>query len=167
MVGDPDPDLVTDLIRGHFRPQRPDLRSYPANAPFASGALLYGNRLEGIDWLIDTGADQTIVSPQDAFNLLGLDRYVEIMRQRPTLTISGIGASSAVQLDIQIHLYDLEGGFASFDHTAIVMNVAIDDSGNPLNWSMPSLLGRDIQEDFRLTIAHRPPDIELLRLDDI
>lgn len=158
---------MIDIIRGHFRPQRPDLRNYPANAPFVSGAFLYDNRVEQVDLLIDTGADQTIISPQDAHNLLGLNRYVEIMQQHPTLQLSGIGAGSAVQLDIQLYLSDSEGGFASFDHTAIMMNLAIDDRGQPLNWSMPSLLGRDIQEVFQLTIAHRPPIIELLHIDDL
>ena len=157
---------MTEIVRGHFQPTRPDLRQYPSNAPFVSGALLYGDEIEEIDLLIDTGADHTVISPQDAFNLLGVETYREIFQRNPTLRVSGIGAGSAVQLEVQLFLSDSEGGFASFDHTVIVMGLAVDDSGSPLNWSMPSLLGRDIQEHFRLTISHRPPIIELQRLDD-
>ena len=159
-------DPVTTTVLGHFQPNRPDLRDYPSNAPFVSGALLHQDQFREVDFLIDTGADITVVSPQDALFLFGIDHYQELLTRSPGVSLSGIGSGFAVTQPIQLFLFDEAGGLAGFERNATIMGLAVDSEGQPGNWSMPSLLGRDILEQFTLTISYRPPLIELVRSDE-
>lgn len=157
---------MTTTLRGHFQPRRSDLRDTFPSAPFASAILLHNDRLAEVDFLVDTGADSTVLSPQDAVLLFGIQYYQELWNRKPLIPVTGIGAGVSVEEDIQLVLFDHLGAQASFHHTVSVMDLALNRDGDPINWSMPSLLGRDLLQLFRLEISFQPPLIELTTVAD-
>ena len=157
---------MTRIIQGHFEPGRPDLRFYSLTAPFVASKVIHGGQLIEIDFLIDTGADSAVLGPQDAVSLFGIEQYQELFERGQLISIAGVGRGVAIQQSLQILLFDTVGGSISFNHTITVMGLALDESGQPTNWSMPSLLGRDILEHFCLNLCYRPPALELELLDD-
>ena len=157
---------MTVIIQGHFEPTRPDLRWYSPTAPFVASKVIRGGQLIEIDFLIDTGADSAILGPQDAVSLFGIEQYQEMFEYNQPISVAGVGSGLAVQQFVQLLLFDTVGGSISFDHTITVMKLALDENERPTNWSMPSLLGRDILEHFCLNLCYRPPAVELESLDD-
>lgn len=158
-------DPVTELIQGHFQPRRSDLqRSSPA-PPFVSAGVLFGDVFGEVDFPIDTGADSTLLSPQDAVTVLGPDAYRELFEDSAVSEISGIGEGLAAVHTVQLWLFDSSGGFLSFEHEIMVTRLTLVGTGEPANCWMPSLLGRDLLERFRLTIGYHPPEIELALVD--
>ena len=156
---------MTEIVQGHFEPHRPDLRFYSATAPFVASKVIHGGQLLDIDFLVDTGADSSILSPQDAVLLFGIEQYDALFQDEPLISVAGVGQGVAVQRSIQLLLFDTVGGSISFDHVITVMGLALDQDGQPTNWSMPSLLGRDVLEQFCLHLCYQPPSLELEFID--
>lgn len=117
------------------------------------------------DFLVDTGADSAILSPQDAVSLFGIEEYQELFEHKQLIPVSGVGSGVAVQEVVQLLLFDTVGGLISFNHTITVMGLALDENRRPINWSMPSLLGRDILDHFCLHLCYQPASLELELLD--
>lgn len=156
---------MTDIIQGHFEPQRPDLRFYSPTAPFVASQVMHHGQLIEADFLVDTGADSAILSPQDAVALFGIEEYQELFERNQLISVAGVGNGVAAQQLVQLLLFDTAGGLISFNHTITVMGLALDEHQRPTNWSMPSLLGRDILDQFCVHLCYRPASLELEWLD--
>ena len=152
---------MSEVVHGHFEPLRSDLRFYSATAPFVASKVIHGGQLLDIDFLVDTEADSSILSPQDAASLFGIEQYEALFQHEPVISVAGVGRGVGVQQFVQLLLFDVVGGSISFNHVMTVMGLALDQEGQPTNWSMPSLLGRDVLEQFCLHLCYRPPSLEL------
>ena len=117
-----------------------------------------GNRLQ-LPFLIDTGADLTLIQPDHARQLLsGVDQDRQTSTPSDQFTISGIG-SSAEQTTVRrvgLHFTDDVGRGYWFAQTILFANPASERS-----WVVPSLLGRDVLSRFDLNLSYDPPSVTL------
>lgn len=154
-------DPLKPRLLGHFRQTHP---SQPA-APYLAVTAFHDQRFVDIEFLIDTGADRTMIAPRDAVTILGERQYHALNRQSGgRIPISGVGAGGEVVERELLLVFRTETG------TPIVVNqnlwIALelkDQRGVVVNRLMPSLLGRDILNDFTLTVSAALNMIELIR----
>ena len=151
---------ITGLLREHDRGDNWK-RSL---APYISVRFGPSTSDPSIDFLIDTGADWTTLSPRDALSLLGRS-YLDIDFDRSAGRIDligiGDGTGSAIVSPMELWFLDTDG-----DDHRITMMVAIckpspATPGRHGNWMMPSLLGRDILKWFDLALSYNPPTVTL------
>ncbi len=105
-----------------------------------------------LPFVIDTGADRTLVSPFDGQRLcrrLGVDMQ-SLPRGNPVGGIGGAVQTKVVRTTLVIGSY------------MTTMDVPIIDSP-PSPYDMPSLIGRDIIYDFALFMEHNADRLHLLR----
>ena len=139
------------MIRGYF-----SLRS-GRKRPFITASLEFPsarrpNRHIVTDFLVDTGADRTILSPRDAEKLHGLGIEVEGLAIGPAST--GIGGS------VRTRVID---AIFNLDSSAFPLTIAILDATAGLGRShIPSIIGRDILDQFALFVEQRSDRILLL-----
>jgi len=140
------------MIRGYF---------YTIGAirrPFISARFQFptlNNRLLGVELLVDTGADRTILSPGDA-ERLGID-ITTLASGTPS---TGVGQRPVPTRTIQAALI--------LQPLLIPLTLTIPETPNPI----PSLLGRDILSHFALFMEERtsrvlllePPEADALHL---
>ena len=111
-----------------------------------------GNQSIEIEFVVDTGADHTLLSPGDARRLhreLGLDIRT-MPRGNPIGGVGGSAETRIVRTTLVIDTY------------TTTMDVPIIDSP-PSPYDMPSLIGRDIIYDFALFMEHSADRLHLLR----
>ncbi|MGI8550918.1 MAG: aspartyl protease family protein [Dehalococcoidia bacterium] len=111
---------------------------------------------DDVSFLVDTGADSTLLSPSDAL-YLGID-----LSQLPHGDVmSGVGGTtSTVMAESTLGLGD-----RSFD---LALRILVPNAGEPsgvLN-RIPSLLGRDILAHFALFLEERTRRVLLLKPDE-
>lgn len=111
-----------------------------------------GNQSIEIEFVLDTGADHTLLSPSDADRLhseLGLD--IRSMPQgNPIGGVGGYAETRTVRATLVIGSYE----------TTMPLHV-VDIPPGPSD--MPSLIGRDIIYDFALFMEHSADRLHLLR----
>lgn len=111
-----------------------------------------GNQSIKIEFVVDTGAGHTLLSPSDADRLhsqLGLDIRT-MPRGNPIGGIGGYAETRIVTATLAI------GGY----QTTMPLHV-VDLPPGP--YDMPSLVGRDIIYDFALFMEHSADRLHLLR----
>ena len=114
--------------------------------------------LTGFVWfLVDTGSETSLVSPNDA-GILGVQHNLHFQEQLIT-TSTGIGGAA--------HEY-LEAALLTFVHSdGTLESIAIQSLGitvpNETNSTMPSILGLDVLRHFRLVFE---PLGRLLQLEE-
>jgi predicted aspartyl protease len=128
-----------------------------ASAPTVLGAVsLGGAPPKQVRFLIDTGATRTTLNPRDADD--AFPGYADLdWRHDPRLkAVSGVGGICSVIVRLGVIRF-------------------IDDRLGPLDWdglieiieptansrALPSLLGRDVLDNFRLTVSKRESLISL------
>ena len=157
---------MTRRLLGHFRETHP---SQP-RAPFLDAVVFEDLAQRGlqIPFLIDTGADQSLLSPQHAALVYGEQEYREICRSPRHIGVSGVGSdASAIALPLYLMLF-AESNEVILLHRETL--IAIDPRYRPstaTNLDMPSLLGRDVLNQFTLTVSLPRGLIELLEEDEI
>ena len=141
------------MIRGRFRG---DIRPRPY-VDLNVGFPVADNESLDIPFLIDTGADHTLLSPAEGVRLhqdLGVD-LLSLPRGEP---IGGVGGymetrTIGVSMTIGSHTANVQ---ASLAEPPTYGNLPV----------MPSLLGWDILRDFTLFIEHRTNRVLLLERED-
>ncbi len=130
------------MIRGYFS------GSANAQRPFVNCAIAFPERPNlgsvSVEFLVDTGADVTILSPLDVMDI-GLD--VDSLELGPPST--GLGGSTPMRVvDAQLDVQDY----------SISLKLHIPEAQNPI----PSLLGRDFISAFALFFQQRTKTLVLL-----
>ena len=111
-----------------------------------------GNQSIDIEFVVDTGADHTLLSPSDArrlHNQLGIDIRT-MPRGNPIGGVGGYAETRTVRATLVIGDYE----------TTMPLHV-VDMPPGPND--MPSLIGRDIIYDFALFMEHSTDTLILLR----
>ncbi len=159
---------VARRFHGHLRSERPDGSTSRVAAPYIHVAVGLDLDVEPTLFLIDTGADNTSLSPSDAFGVLG-EEYLEIDFETHDrrIAISGVGRGSAVAVIewMQLTLFDTSGFYLTISTPITIFEPMPRYPGRHGNWQMPSLLGRDILQHFRLLVEYDPPIVELSRVE--
>ena len=129
------------MIRGYF------YRMDATSRPFSSARFQFptlNNRLLGVELLVDTGADLTILSPQDA-QRVGID-ITTLPVGSPGIGVGGQAPTRVVEAVLTI------GNFST------LLNLPIPVTPNPI----PSLPGREILGHFALFMEERTQRVLLL-----
>ena len=111
-----------------------------------------GNRSIDISFVVDTGAERTLISPSDGQRLheyLGID-IRSMPRGNPIGGIGGVLQTRLVSATLVVGSYET------------TMPLPIVDLP-PGPYDMPSLIGRDIIYDFALFMEHNADRLFLLR----
>jgi hypothetical protein len=138
------------MYRGEFTSDGPHIRGV---LRFPLGAT---QPLVHVDFLIDTGAEQTLIMPDD-YMAAGI-RFRDFQRF-PTGAPVGVGGPITVRIvPSLIWLREEEAG--DLKPHLVVIQVA---EPNHITVPLPSLLGRDFTDQFRLIID---PTNDVLVLDD-
>jgi predicted aspartyl protease len=115
--------------------------------PFVSARLQFpnlGDQLHPVEFLVDTGADRTILSPLDAMRLgLNLDTLESGL---PSTGVGGQAATRTIEAVLTI------------DSFSTPLTLTIVETSRPI----PSLLGRDVISHFALFMEERTNRVLLL-----
>lgn len=132
------------MIRGYFANARGRTR------PFVDGTLSFpraANRRLALRFMIDTGADRTVLSPIDAL-LLGS----ALASLPPGPAIGGVGGRvSTLITDAMLSM----AGFSA----SLILTIPVPD---PVIPPVPTILGRDVLSRFALFIEERTARVLLL-----
>ena len=119
-------------------------------APLIQIAVALEDRSDDIWFLIDTGADATVLHPADAQSLLG-DGLRRIDFGSDPYRAAGLGVGGGVDRVVR----DATLALRSVDDEAYPMEMPIliarptpAEPGDHGNWRLPSLLGRDFLRHF-------------------
>ena len=155
-------------IRGFFEePAASDPDTQIVPRPFIQVFVANASAGKPINFLLGTGADATIISPRDAFDIWG-ESYLnwDFGADRRGLQVQGVGSGVARFIERRLTV-----NFASRDDLAQQLSFLADiwlaepdayDVSAPTNWNLPSLLGRDLMQLFTVRLAYVPePDVML------
>ena len=116
--------------------------------------LALSGRSRDIVFLIDTGADATVLHPTDAYAILGdgLHRidFNHDPRRAPGLGVGG--AVARVVRDATLTLQSEDRRLHPIDMPILIARPTPAEPGEHGNWRLPSLLGRDFLRHFRLEL---------------
>ena len=123
--------------------------------------VMHGHNYRSVRFMIDTGADFSLVHPRDATLLLGTDFDLSSVPNREIITMAGIGPNAirTVARTVGIRLFDTQGRPFRFSQT--ILFALPPSPGRPTPWNVPSLLGRDILRYFDLHLSYDPPTVSL------
>lgn len=127
--------------------------------PQTNVVVSFGRGRLRVPFLIDTGADFTILQPDDARQLLRLGQQGS---PEPggsgALTISGIGSSveRTTVRRVGLRFVDTNGEAYWF-----AQSILFADHPSSSRWNVPSVLGRDILQRFHLNLSYDPPSVSL------
>lgn len=153
--------LIGDFAQAH--PEKP-LAPYLHVETFAD----IGRRGWRLPYLIDTGADRTLLGPGHAAIVFGETEYRLIMSTERRIRIGGVGTGASVVVQPVFLQFKVDVGEPLLLLRDLWVAAEIrDQSGAVLNRHMPSLLGRDILNHFTLTVS--PPNgvLELIEEEAI
>jgi len=147
---------VTRILTGEYRQSLPE----QPPAPFLRGRVVHGASAVELDFLIDTGAEVTVLSPVDAANLFGDQAHRLLSRLYPTAQIAGIGHGEAVEVPLTLVFRDPDEGPLYIRQPTLVMQPQTAAIG-----PLPSLLGRDVINRFALLLNPATETVEFTELD--
>ena len=126
---------------------------------------MIGGRLAGVDFLIDSGADYSVLGPEDALDVCG-PAYLSMDFADPdrSLEMSGVGGTAIRPL-----LRELPLAFFADHGSRVAVTLAIAEpspsaSSDRGTWLLPSLLGRNIHHHFDRLLSYHPPAVTLIEL---
>ena len=128
---------------------------------------MIGGRLVGVDFVIDSGADYSVLGPEDALDLFG-PAYLSLDFADPdtSLEMSGVGGGVTRLLlrEFPLAFFADDGSRVA---VTLILAIAEPSPAAPSDhgsWLLPSLLGRDILHYFDLLLSYHPPGVTLLEL---
>lgn len=112
-------------------------------------------------FMIDTGADFSVIAPLDTLRLFGRD--IDFSGTTSDFVIAGIGGVETrfVRMPIQLNFSADDGQQLTKTYDMAVLEPSPERAGEPGGWVMPSLLGRDVLQHFDLRLSYHPPSIVL------
>lgn len=142
------------MMRGYFldRPQPRPYVDLTVAFPVADNGSLV------VPFLIDTGADHTLLSPAEGIRLrerFGVD-LLSLPRGEPIGGIGGYMETRTVRMSVTM------GSYTANVHASLAEPPTYGNFPE-----MPSLLGWDILRDFTLLIEHRTSSVLLLEQGDV
>jgi hypothetical protein len=127
--------------------------------PRINVVVSFGRGRLRVPFLIDTGADFTILQPDDARQLLRLSQQGSAEPGgSDALTISGIGSSMEPTTVHRVGLRFID------DHSEAYwfpQSILFADHPSSRRWNVPSVLGRDVLRRFDLNLSYDPPSVSL------
>jgi predicted aspartyl protease len=137
------------MIRGYFVSRGGRRR------PFVDGNIEFPTlgRTVKVGFLVDTGADRTILSPPDARRLT-----IDPSAFQEGVSSTGVGGTMPTRV---ANVYLSIGAFS----TPLTLTILNPPAGTPLS-PIPSLLGRDVLSRFALFVEERTDRVLLLSPDE-
>lgn len=126
--------------------------------------VAFGQRREQVPFMIDTGADFTIVAPRRTRALFGSEfDYNSVLSSR-RLPIAGVGPGTVDTIiqRVGVLMTDDDGALFRFPQA---MLFAVPGRGPAERWRVPSVLGRDVLRRFELRLSYDPPTVSLILND--
>ena len=123
-------------------------------APLIQIAVALEGRSDDIWFLIDTGADATVLHPADAQSLLG-DSLHRIDFARDPYRAAGLGVGGGVDRvvrDATLTLRSVDDETHATEMPILIARPTPAEPGDHGNWRLPSLLGRDFLRHFRFEL---------------
>lgn len=121
-----------------------------------------------IDFLIDTGAEQTTLYPNDAHEVLGAAfEAIDFDDDPNSVVVLSAGGEElvAVRANLSLTLYDDVDAPEQISNTLLIARPDPPDLSDPDagrgNWDTPSLLGRDLLLRFDLHLSYRQQTVHL------
>lgn len=165
------------LVTGIFQDMSPSEPNEPAHTPRPFVPFEVNMSLDRDDqrattealFLVDTGADATLLAPVDAYELLGDALFeIDFDDEAEVRWLAGIGgyARSVTRSAILSTVSDDGEFIGMFAPIRIAEPVPrIPTQEHPGNWGTPSLLGRDILRYFEIHLDYFPDPVIALRFD--
>ena len=116
--------------------------------------MALGTRSRDVRFLIDTGAEGTVLHPADAHHILGDDLH-RIDFERDFHHVAGLGVGGAVDRvvrDATLTLRSEDRRFYPIEMPILIARPTPAEPGEHGNWRLPSLLGRDFLRHFSLEL---------------
>ena len=123
-------------------------------APLIQIAVALEDRSDDIWFLIDTGADATVLHPADAQSLLG-DGLHRIDFGSDPYRAAGLGVGGGVERvvrDATLTLRSVGDETYATEMPILIARPTPAEPGDHGNWRLPSLLGRDFLRHFRFEL---------------
>ena len=123
-------------------------------APLIQIAVALEDRSDDIWFLIDTGADATVLHPADAQSLLG-DGLRRIDFERDPYRAAGVGVGGGVDRVVReatLMLRSVDDETYPMEMPILIARPTPAEPGDHGNWRLPSLLGRDFLRHFRFEL---------------
>ena len=155
---------MTRHFSGGFHPigpkPHPDLNL--VSRPVLNLRIMYGQRRSRTRFMIDTGADLSIVSPTVTKELFGEEFEFNAVPSARRFAMAGAGPGTfdTVIQRVGLRMVDDAGEAYRFSQTILFAVPPTNPAGGM--WRFPSLLGRDVLRHFELRLAYDPPRVELL-----
>ncbi len=126
--------------------------------------VLFGGQAKRVPFMIDSGADFTILQYHDIASMFRLEgRDISFGRGPDMISVSGIGHASArcrVQ-QLGLRLRDSAGTPLTITQSVAIAEPPPTSSTRGALWKLPSLLGRDLLSKFDFNLSYDPPTVSL------
>jgi len=119
-----------------------------------------GQRRGQVSFMIDTGADFTIVAPRRTRELFGTEIDYGAVPPSRRLPIAGIGPGTIETIIQRVGLLmtDDDGTVLRFPQSMLFAIPQPDVDGR---WQVPSVLVRDVLSRFEFQLSYDPPNVAL------
>lgn len=126
--------------------------------PMVRVSVRVNDRIWGISFMIDTGADVTIVQPRDAYLLFGASLFnIDFQDRRASFPVVGAGAETfaCVTRPATYLFRTTEGRHHAVRAPILVAQPSPSEPSNAGNWTQHSTLGRDVLHRLSLRLDYR------------
>ena len=152
---------MTEQVVGWLDPpQTTRLRSgvVLTGKPMVRVSVRIDDRIWGLSFMVDTGADVTIMQPRDSYQLMGEQLFeIDFRERQRSFPVMGAGAESiACVTRSATYLFRTnEGRHLAIEAPILVAQPSSNRPTNSGNWTQPSLLGRDVLHRLGLRLDYR------------
>lgn len=124
--------------------------------------LLFDRERLVVPFLIDTGADFTIVQPSVAALMLRAENQRSPVTASDIVHVTGVGRGNVRTRvrTVGLSLRDDSGQRYWFTDQVLLVD-PINVGTHSAVWTLPSLLGRDVLQHFDLHLSYDPPSVSL------
>lgn len=120
-------------------------------------------------FLVDTGADSTLIEPTDAYRLFGEELFsIDFGRSYDTRVSVGVGGHARSVIEYA-HLSTISD---DGEYVGVILPILISEpvprrpaESGFSNWDAPSLLGRDVLSFFEVHLDYYPRPVIALKYD--